>query len=550
VDFAGTAIGGQFSANGAKFESKDKEVNFNAMKVGQDAFLRDAVFQGPADFVGADIGGQFSAEEAQFNGQGRDNPVSFNGMHVGQDVLFRNTVFQGPVDLIGADIGRVFDARGAKFIGEDEENQANFGAMKVTHNAIFDHAWFKWPVDFSGMNIGRQFSADGVQFHYVDSPALFHRLEVKQDAYFRGATFEGGADFTMMRIGGSFYLDPLPEIDELKRTRVKGDVQFGGGSIDGQLKADYACLGEKGEESLASFNGLTVGQEVFFKKTIFEGKVHICYAHLLDLIFQENPTISEMFLENSNIARKLEISRTGIGNFQARNLEVKGPATMSQVKISMEADLQYSAFQTLNLKGVEWPQPKEGQEQISLDGLTFQNLNAEGWQKVMEWLALSRFNSQTYSQVEGYLQRTGLKTWADKFFIAGKRREMGLLPWWKRWSTRIFWGGLAGYGRKPYLVLPWILLFLALGAWAFSPDFPLKTLESHLYLKQMTESYPYTTKILLSLDRFLPGVDLGVAKHWAPKNICLWSWIYWYMQKLLGWILIPVALAAIYTRIK
>jgi hypothetical protein len=132
-----------------------------------------------------------------------------------------------------------------------------------------------------------------------------------------------------------------------------------------------------------------------------------------------------------------------------------------------------------------------------------------------------------------------------------RQKEVALLSWWKKWPTRIFWGGLAGYGRKPYLSIPWIVLIVALGALAFPLTFDGKTLESHLWLTQMAKSYPSTMKLILSLDRFLPGVDLGVAKYWAPPvNFWFLAWIYWYMQKLLGWVLVPIALAAIYTRIK
>ena len=550
VIFAGAKIGWQFQASAAHFGDVGKLASFNDMKVGESAFFDSAIFYGPTSFSNANIDGQFNAHGTHFKGKGEDNKASFNGMKVGQDAYFKGAEFCGPVDFSGADIGRQFNVKGAHFIGQDEENYAKFNALKVSHDVFFDDAIFQWPVDFSGMHIGRQFSADGAEFRYEDFKAIFHRLEVSQDAYFRGTFFKGDVDFTMMHISGSFYLDPLQEPDGLRQTIINGNVQFGGTCVGGQLKADFACFGKKGEDNLASFNGLTVGQETFFKGATFEGKVHICYSHLLDLIFGENPAITELFLENTQIGRKLEVSKTTISKLQARNLEVKGPATLREMTISAEADLQYSTFQTLNFEEVNWPKLKNGSEQLYLDGFTFQNLNAGGWQKVIEWLALSKFNSQTYSQVEGYLQRTGVKTWADKVFHAGKLREVNLLPEWKKWPTKILWGGVAGYGRKPYLSLRWILLIIAIGTLTFPLGFEANALKSHEYLKQMAESYPWTTKTILSLDRFLPGVDLGVAKHWAPVTVCWWLYIYWHLQKLLGWILIPIALAAIYTRIK
>jgi hypothetical protein len=111
---------------------------------------------------------------------------------------------------------------------------------------------------------------------------------------------------------------------------------------------------------------------------------------------------------------------------------------------------------------------------------------------------------------------------------------------------------LTGYGRKPWKVLWVIVPTVVFGAWLFPPEFTAKFTESHSWLRDMTASYPWIIKFLLSLDRFLPGVDLGVAKEWSPSStgICLLAFAYWYFLKLIGWITIPIALAAIYTRIK
>jgi hypothetical protein len=551
VTFAGSDVRGQFQAENTKFQGKGKKVNFNGLKVGQDVYFKNAEFQGPVDFVSANVERSFTFESVHCNGQGIDNLVSFNGIKVNQDAFFHNSFFYGPVVFVGADIGRQFSAKEAQFIGEDEENQASFNAMKVGQNAFFDHTLFKWQVDFSGMHIGRQFSADGAQFNYPDSPAIFHRLKVEQDAYFRGASFQGGAVFTMISIWGSLYLDPLPEIDGLKRTKVGGSVNFGGGSIGGQFLADSSCFGEKGDDSLANFNGLSVGQEMFFKGTIFEGRVHICYAHLLDVILEGNPAISEILLEDTRIGRKLEISKTTISKFHCKNLDVKGPATLREVNIPDEADFRYSSFQVLNLHDVNWPQNRE---KVFLEGLTYQAVSdrdgEEGWWKLLDWVKGSRFNTQNYSQLEAYFSHCGHRGRADEVFISGKREAAKRLTWGKKWLTRIFWGGLAGYGRKPWQVLYVILPLVALGTFLFAPEFTAKSLESYGWLNQMKPSHPWIIQFLLSLDRFLPGVDLGLAKEWSPVCVGLFSFVYWYFLKLAGWITIPIALAAIYTRIK
>jgi hypothetical protein len=47
-------------------------------------------------------------------------------------------------------------------------------------------------------------------------------------------------------------------------------------------------------------------------------------------------------------------------------------------------------------------------------------------------------------------------------------------------------------------------------------------------------------RILLSLDEFLPGVDLGLAKLWQISRISFPTLLYYHFHKIAGWILIPV----------
>jgi hypothetical protein len=193
-----------------------------------------------------------------------------------------------------------------------------------------------------------------------------------------------------------------------------------------------------------------------------------------------------------------------------------------------------------------------------LEGLTYQAVSAgegkDDWKKLLAWIEGSRFNTQNYSQLEAYLTRCGHRDRADEVFITGKREAANRLTWGKKWLTRIFWGLLTGYGRKPWQVLYVIAPLVLLGAILFSPEFGAKFMESNDWLKQLAlpTGHPRIIKFLISLDRFLPGVDLGLAKEWSPaaSSVCYFAFIYWYILKLAGWITIPIALAAIYSRVK
>ena len=56
-------------------------------------------------------------------------------------------------------------------------------------------------------------------------------------------------------------------------------------------------------------------------------------------------------------------------------------------------------------------------------------------------------------------------------------------------------------------------------------------------------------RFFISLDRFLP-VELGLAQKWDVSATDFFTWLYFHLEQVLGWILIPIALASIYTQIK
>jgi hypothetical protein len=75
----------------------EKEGIFHQIKVKSNFFCRVTSFQGPVNFVAADIGGQFSADGAKFLSQG--GTATFEGMRVGQVAFFRNVTFKSDVEL-------------------------------------------------------------------------------------------------------------------------------------------------------------------------------------------------------------------------------------------------------------------------------------------------------------------------------------------------------------------------------------------------------------------------------------------------------------------
>jgi hypothetical protein len=561
VNFIGADIKGLFKAECAQFQGHGREiiVNLNGMKVGQSVVFDGAVFQGPVDFGvikvghnacfdnvifqglvdfrGADCCGQFLARGARFEGQGEENKVSFGTIMVGQSAFFNSTLFNGPVDFRGADIRGQIVAEGAQFKGQGKENIVIFNGIKVGLSAFFNNAEFQGPVDFRGGEVDGEFWATGTHFggQGEDNQAKFNGLKVGKHAFLDGVVFLTPVDFTLAHVTGSL---------SLKETTFHGPAIFPGVYIGGQFKAHQAQF--KSKEG-TNFEGLKVVMDTFFCCTEFAGPVDLNNAHLLDLRMCDS-TIVEFNLKNTRIDRELRIGKTEIGTLTAKNLAVNGSAVLENMNFTEEIDLRDASFQSLDLLQVNWPAKPH---RVWLEGLTYKAISAGDkfgdWRKLLDWVGGSRFNTQNYSQLEAYFTRCGHRDRADAVFITGKREASNRLTWGKKWLTRIFWGLLTGYGRKPWQVLYVIAPLVLLGAVLFSPEFGAKFMESHQYVNFFPR---WILKGTLSLDRFLPGVNLGLAEHWQPQQLGVDIWLYWYALKIFGWITIPIALAAIYTRIK
>ena len=60
----------------------------------------------------------------------------------------------------------------------------------------------------------------------------------------------------------------------------------------------------------------------------------------------------------------------------------------------------------------------------------------------------------------------------------------------------------------------------------------------------------FLIRFLISLDQFIPAINLKVAENWQPPELSLRTWCWLQFERISGWILIPIGLAAIYSQFK
>jgi uncharacterized protein YjbI with pentapeptide repeats len=494
--------------------------NFYRLKVGVDAFFGDTIFEGPANFGGAFIEGQFTLSGARFTA--RDSEANFNGLSVGQSATFKNAAFAGHLDLTGARIGGEFNLAGARFQGKDRK--ALFSGLKVGQSASLLNAVFEGYVDFGGADISGEFFADQARFLSPEQKVSFNGLKVGPRASFDQTLFQGPVDFSLASVAGLL--------------------------IFHQTKFEN-------RDQRPNFFGLKVEQHAFFNETAFQGGVSLVGAQIKNLMLAGAPgaalTYPEVNLDGAQVDYSLIIGDLSLGSLQATRLTVKGPAILKNLQIAQRADLRDSSFYSLKMLNVSWPtQP----DQLWLEGLTYQALSAgegpQDWRKLVGWVNQSRFDTRNYSQLEAYFRHGGYQDRADEVHIQGNRRQ-NLEQWWRpdHLATLIFWDGLAGYGRRPGRTFWLSLLIVLVGTGFFDhKNFDPSFVGGWRWLLDGSRSKTAVVRFFLSLDEFLPGVDLGLARLWQMSSISFPTLLYYHFHKISGWILVPIGLAAIFSQFK
>jgi uncharacterized protein YjbI with pentapeptide repeats len=497
-----------------------QSANFYRLKVGLDAFLGDTVFQGPVDFGGATIEGQLLLPGARFADKAQG--ANFNGCVIGQSLSLKNGVFEGPVDFTSVKVGGEFNAAGARFTGAGQK--AILNGLKVAQSVSFVKAVFQGAVDMGGAEIGGELFFDGARFESADQKVSFNGLKVGPRASFDGTVFKGPVDFTMA-------------------------------SVAGMLIVNAARFENPGQPP--NFFGLKVDQHAFFMNTVFAGGLSMVGTSFKNLMLSGSSdstlTYKEVNLDAAMVEYALVLGDLHLGVLQASRLQVKGPAILKNLSISRKADLRDSSFYSLKMLNVAWP---ANPEEVWLEGLTYQSVSAgegsQAWRKLLAWVNHSRLDSRNYQQLEDFFLHGGTKDRADTVYIEGKRREV-MQKWWHPYNlaTLIFWDGLAGYGKKPARTLWVSLLIVFIGTFVFDyRNFDPNFIGGWSWLLKGNRYKTMVMQFFLSLDEFLPGVDLGLAKLWHIEKISFPTLLYYHFHKISGWILIPIGLAAVFTQFK
>jgi hypothetical protein len=382
---------------------------------------------------------------------------------------------------------------------------------EIPHETWLENCRFEDEVNFSQAVFQKAISFSGSSFETT----TFHSMKVGAHATFSKAVFAGPVDFGHADVGRNFAAD---------------EAQF--------------THPERG----ATFYSMKVGDVAFFRETVFAGPFSLTDATVLDIIIQGPAGKASAFpsfdLSRTAIRRELKIENVKLRDLIATSIRVEGPTSLTQLSIGREANLESSTFQTISLSEVSWPPESDG---VRLNAMTYQYITAgsekDSWEKLLAMVNQAAYSTSVYASLEAFFRRQGYPQEGDAVFVAQKRRaqenvlEQYSIEWWKN----LLLGILVNHGRNPEWAFGWSALFIAFGVVVFWHE-----KGRYGMARQKAEgTIPKYSAWWYSLDLFVPVMDLQFAHLWIPDPNRWFARNYARVHRILGWVLIPIGLAAV-----
>jgi hypothetical protein len=225
-------------------------------------------------------------------------------------------------------------------------------------------------------------------------------------------------------------------------------------------------------------------------------------------------------------------------------MKVGGNAYFGKAVFQGPVNFSYADFGLLDLSNTIWLRVAK----VQVEGVSYKYIRADpndegkSHEVLLELAKQAPYSADVYSRLEEFFLRHGYRSDADWALIEGKRHErrekLHGLSWLGSWLL----DALVGYGRQPWRAGIPCAVLVALGCVLFSP----KKMEP-----QTPEETPRVyNRFWYSLGLFLPFVDLQSNKVWKPKTDQTFLRNYMRVHILLGWILVPLVLAAVTGLIK
>ncbi|MGV3754684.1 MAG: pentapeptide repeat-containing protein [Verrucomicrobiota bacterium] len=345
-------------------------------------------------------------------------------------------------------------------------------------------------------------------------------VTLSQCAFTSGLLLEGSEFLTSVNCAG---LKAGRDVS-LQKAVFHGPVSFDQALVTGLLQGGGASFLHT--SAPAVFTALKVSGSVTFTNAVFAGPLHLQYSEITD----------NLRLDGARFSNRLVLA-----SFEA--VKVDGSASFLKTVFAGYVSFKDARFNSLNLAEVKWPAHEYG-EWLWLNGMTYQRISAgsdkDSWRNLHQLVDQaahgSAYSIEIYNDLMAFYRREGYPRLANEFFFAQKKREREevLQGPEKYWSY--FLDLFVGYGRSPLRALFWSALIVLYGVTVFRPH----RMEAR---SDIVKTGPFSP-FWYSMDMFLPLIKLHAAELWIPRAEATYTRVWGRVHTVLGWALIPIAVAA------
>ena len=454
--------------------------------------------------------------------------IDLKNANIDCEVKLVNCIFEAPVNITEGHLGYGLDFSKSLF-----RQTCSFGGIVVQNNLDLDSARFETSADFRFANIGRNLQARWTQFRGKDSRDGFNSLHVGGNVYFDDATFVPPMDFIHMDVKGQL---------SVSRARFESDAIFNASSAESGFFQDIV------------FNGPVDFSYVEFTKDFDVRNSHFNFqgsiGYFSSIKVRGNVIlIKTTFLGPSNFS----FSEIG-GNFLASLTHFNDDVNLGRMTVGVQAQFDSTVFEKsvsmrdANFHTLTIISPKWGSDSGSLvtEGLRFENVGTGENQEslcdtMLRFLARSEYSADVYTSLENYFQRRGYRRLGDRVYIEGKERERREVlrdrPFKRLINLAAYY--FMGYGRRPEYSFAWAGGLLLLGCYVFR--------RRMMDLRHPQETHgcpaPRYNAFSFSFDLMIPLVRLPTAEQWIPKEESNFTWLWYRVHKIAGWIFITIGVA-------
>jgi hypothetical protein len=384
----------------------------------------------------------------------------------------------------------------------------------VHRNGIsIEHAVVLDAVDLRNTTVRYEVNLVECRFH---AEVDFSKSVFENTLSLTGSTFQGPVNFSAMKIGRAVTFDQASFWGEVNASQLE---------VVGVLNARGSHFNSR--TGAVDFTSLKVIGDAFFTRATFAGPVTFQYAH---------------FTENWQCEGSAFTNATALANFE--NVQVGATTSFADGTFAGYVSFKDARFANLGFAKVNWPVTHLDHPWLWLNGMTYQRISAgsekESWNNLYDLVQRtarrSAYSADIYASLEDYYRRLGYPGQANMFFRAQKQREREevLTGFPRAWSYFLDW--FVGYGRSPQRAIFWSVAIVGIGCLVFRPK--------HMEPQNSEHSARKYSAFWYSVDVYVPIIKLHDAEIWKPKEEYVLGHVWRRIHTVLGWALIPIAIAA------